>query len=73
MVLLSLQKKKKSFLFWVWPIGTTFLHKLGQKLVIFRGFSNFFFSELDIGFQLKLLELIESPLTYFIGVGNQQK
>ena len=59
LVLLFLQKKN-CFLFWVWPIGTPFLHKLGQKIVIFKGFSNFF-SELPTGFQLKLLILIESP------------
>ena len=32
---------KKYFLFWAWSIGP-FLYKLGQKIVIFRGFSNFF-------------------------------
>ena len=26
--------------FWVWAMGTLFLYKLGQKIVIFRGFSN---------------------------------
>ena len=34
--------KKKSFLFWAWSMGTPFLQKLGQKIVIFRDFSNFF-------------------------------
>ena len=52
-------KKKKCFLFWAWPMGTPFLHKLGQTIVIFRGFSNFFFR--TIVFLLKLLILIESP------------
>ena len=33
---------KKCFLFWAWPMGTPFLYKLGQKIVIFGGFSNFF-------------------------------
>ena len=44
-------------------MGTPFLHRyLGNKcllVVIFRGFSNFFFT--TTGFQLKLLILIESP------------
>ena len=30
-------KKKK--LFWAWPMETLFSHKLGQKIVNFRGFS----------------------------------
>ena len=45
------------FLFWGWPLGTPFLHKLGQKLVIFRGFSKKFVR--ITGFQLKFLILIE--------------
>ena len=40
-------------------MGTPFLHKLGQKIVIFRGFSNFFFK--TTGFQLKFYILIEFP------------
>ena len=55
------EKKKK--LFWAGSMGTPFLHRyLGNKcllVVIFRGFSNFFFT--TTGFQLKLLILIESP------------
>ena len=47
--------KKKSFLFWVWPMGT-FLHKLGRKIVIFR--KRFFRTT---GFQLKFLIFIEFP------------
>ena len=41
LVLLFL-KKKKVFLFWAWPMGTPFVQKLGQKMVIFRGFSKYF-------------------------------
>ena len=48
---------KKSFLFWVWPMETPLLHKLGQKTVIFSGFSkkNFWTN----GFKLKFSILIE--------------
>ena len=38
-------------------MGTPVLHKLGQKIVIFRGFSKIFFR--TTGFQLKFLILIE--------------
>ena len=38
-------------------MGTPFLHKLGQKIVIFRGFSKKFFR--TTGYQLKFLILIE--------------
>ena len=41
-------------------MGTSFLQKLGQKIVIFRGFIIFFFFR-TTGFQLKVLKLIESP------------
>ena len=34
--------KKKRFLFWVWPMGIPFSHKLGQKIVIFRSFGKIF-------------------------------
>ena len=50
--------KKIVFLFWACCMGTPFLHKLGQKMVFFRSFSNFFFR--TTRFQLKLLILIES-------------
>ena len=48
---------EKKNVFWGWPMGTPFLHKLGQKLVIFRGFSKKFVR--ITGFQLKFLILIE--------------
>ena len=54
--------KKKLFLFWVWPVGTCFLHKLGQKMVICRGFSKKFFR--TTGLQLKFFILIEFPDTF---------
>ena len=38
---------------------TPFLHMWGQKMVISRGFSKFFFR--TTGFQLKLIILIEFP------------
>ena len=49
---------KKNCLFWVWPMGTPFLHKLGQNMIIFR------FQQISFRtnrFQLKFLILIESP------------
>ena len=49
--------KKNCSLFWVQLMGTPFLHKLGQKMVIFSGFSNFF-SELQY-FNLGLLILLD--------------
>ena len=45
--LLLLFLKKKLFLFWAWLMGTPFLHKLGQKIVIFKGFNNFFSELVD--------------------------
>ena len=39
--------KKNCFLLWAWPMGTTFLNKLGKKMVIFRGFSKIFLELLD--------------------------
>ena len=45
MVLLFL--KKNCFLFWAWPMGTPFLQKLGQKMVIFGGFGKDFSELLD--------------------------
>ena len=41
-------------------MGTPVLHKLGRKIVIFRGFSKIF-SKLYTGFQLNFLILIEFP------------
>ena len=55
--------KKIVFCFGVWPMLTPFLHKFGPKMAIFRGFTKFFSELLDC--QLKLLILIESPVTYF--------
>ena len=43
---------------------TPFLHKLGLKIITYRGFSENFFE--GTGFQLKFLKLIEFPK-------NQQK
>ena len=40
-------------------MGTPFLHELGQKIVIFSGFSKEIFR--TTGFQLKFLILIEFP------------
>ena len=51
--------KKIVFFFWVWPMRTPILHKFSQKMLIFRGFSKFFFR--TTGFQLKLMILIASP------------
>ena len=56
---LAISEKKKFFFVLGLVHGTTFLHKLGQKLKIFRGFSKFFLWA--PGFQWKLLILIESP------------
>ena len=50
--------KNISFCFRCGPGGPPFLHKLDQKIAIFRGFSNF---SRTTGYQLKLLILIESP------------
>ena len=40
-------------------MGAPFLHKLGQIIVIFRGFCKFFFR--TTGFQIKFFILIEFP------------
>ena len=53
-------------------MGTPYLHKLGQKIVIFRGFSKFF-SELPTGFQSEFLILIESPKTEHISLETNKK
>ena len=47
-------------MFWVWPMGTQVLHKLGQKIIIFRGFSKIFSELLDS----KFLILIYNSLPY---------
>ena len=47
LVLLFLQKKVFSALGVAHGMGTPFLHNLGQKIVIFRGFSKFFLKLLD--------------------------
>ena len=52
-------KKKKNVCFGHGPWGPHFYKSRTEKIVIFRGFSNFFFR--TIGFQLKFLELIEFP------------
>ena len=52
-------------------MGTPILHKLGQKLVIFRGFSKFFFR--TTGFQLKLLMLIESSNIFHWKTGKKNQ
>ena len=49
---------KKNFFSWAWPMGILFLHKLGQKMVLFGGFSDFSHNYWIP--QLKLLILIES-------------
>ena len=41
------KKKKKLFVLGVWPIVTPFLHKLGPKMAISRGFSKKFSEVLD--------------------------
>ena len=57
--LLFLQKKKYFFLFCVWPILTPFLCKLGPKITIFRGFTNFFFQNCWIAIKI----IIKGPWT----------
>ena len=59
------------FLFWAWPIETVFLHKLGQKMVIFRGFSKLFLR--TTGFQIKLLKLIESSSIFYWKSGKKNQ
>ena len=60
--------KKNCFLLSTWPMGIPFLQKLGQKMVIVKGFSKKFSELLDSDYsyycQLNLL-------TYLIG--NQQR
>ena len=38
----GVSEKKDVFLFWAWPMGTMFLHRLGWKIVIFRGLAKKF-------------------------------
>ena len=58
LVLLSL---KMIFFFMGMAHGDPIFAQVGPKIVIFRGFSNFFRST---GFQLKLLILIKSPIIF---------
>ena len=60
--------KKNCFLLCAWPLGTPFLHNLGQKMVIFRGFSKVFLELLNSN-QIYQYQL--NPLTYF--TRNQAK
>ena len=47
-------------------MGTPFLHKLGQKIIIFGGFSKNFSGRVLTGFQIKFLILIEFPSHYIL-------
>ena len=42
--------QKKMIFLWAWPTRTPFVLKLSKKMVIFRGFSNFFSELLDTNY-----------------------